>query len=483
MSAPILRIQATSENPRLCVTLLRQNVHLPYVNSAFASVASLDFGVFRGCLHVLFTAILLLCGFAGTRAVFGDDAPSAAPDPGLVQVNIISEFHGPKGNVIFNGKILRDYSPLIIQDFSSAGVVLDDNGHVMTFLSYRWVDIQSENPRIEISTRDGQKLPGKLIGIDQRNGVAVIQATGGKLRKTSVCETCESKDGASVLIPSPSARGLGTARFGETRVVSSGGIPGALAPGALFAQYPQPFSDISLPVLNRELQVIGLMTGMDSTDAGAVYPVKQLLDSARQVIKTGGNIRVGWLGIMLDDMTAGVQVRGVELNSPAQEAGLNPRDFLVRYNSLPVENARQFIGLVQNSAIGSSARIEINRHGTPINLTAKIRERQVQTAQNRLSLNSPRPRVGLDTTPLTPDLADALQMPGQTGLLVIGVVPQTPAAAAGVLEGDVITAMDGQPIFDIDSFASYWQSHGLGSRLVLTVLRKGKERSIPVKLQ
>ena len=45
-------IQATSENPGLCVTLPRQNAHLPYVNSAFVSVASLDFEVFGGCLGV-----------------------------------------------------------------------------------------------------------------------------------------------------------------------------------------------------------------------------------------------------------------------------------------------------------------------------------------------------------------------------------------------------------------------------------------------
>ena len=43
--------QVTSENPKLCVTLPRQNAHLPNVNSAFVSVASLDFGVFRGYLQ------------------------------------------------------------------------------------------------------------------------------------------------------------------------------------------------------------------------------------------------------------------------------------------------------------------------------------------------------------------------------------------------------------------------------------------------
>jgi len=47
---PILRFsEATSENPELCVTLPRQNAHLPSVNSAFVSVASLDFRVFGGC--------------------------------------------------------------------------------------------------------------------------------------------------------------------------------------------------------------------------------------------------------------------------------------------------------------------------------------------------------------------------------------------------------------------------------------------------
>ena len=40
---------ATSENPKLCATLPTQNAHLPIVNSAFVSVASLDFGAFGGC--------------------------------------------------------------------------------------------------------------------------------------------------------------------------------------------------------------------------------------------------------------------------------------------------------------------------------------------------------------------------------------------------------------------------------------------------
>ncbi|MDR1727192.1 MAG: PDZ domain-containing protein [Acidobacteriota bacterium] len=431
--------------------------------------------------RILPAAILAASLLAGAATASGEP-PAPAAEPSLVLVNIISEFRGPKGAVELNGKILNDYSPTVIQDFSSAGIVLDDKGHVMTFLSYRWVDIRSDKPRIEVSNREGRKLKGRLVGIDQRSGVAVIQTTGGRFRPTQVCEICEGRDGAIVMVPA--TRGTNAPRFGERRVVMGNGrVSGAPDAGAFRVPMREPLSDISQPVLNRDMEVIGFMTGQDSPDAGVVYPVKRLLDSARQVLKAGGDIQAGWLGIRLQDAPTGVMVQGVEPGSPAAEAGLSPRDFLLRYNSRMVESARQFIDMVENTAIGAKASIDINRRGAPMSVIAKIRARQTQTAQNHLSLNSPRPMIGLDTVVLTPDLADAMQMPGQTGLLVTGVAPQSPAAAAGVLAGDVVTAMDGQPIFDAASFASYWQSHGIGPRLVLQVLRKGKNRTITVKVR
>ena len=438
----------------------------------------------------IFRTAALLSFLVGTTVAFGETPSASTPaaaaavsDPNVVRVTIISEFRGPKGTVELDGKILNDYSPIIIQDFSSAGIVLDDRGHVMTFLSYRWIDIPSDKLRIEISTPEGKMLPGKLIGIDQRSGVAVIRATEGKLAPTQVCESCAGESDVIVMVPTRETTAMANGpRFGERRVVAGGmtEVSGG-TPGAFRVPMREPIPDISLPVLNRDLRVIGLMTGQD-VQGPVVYPVKQLLDSARQVVQAGGDIRAGWLGIMLQDAPAGVIVQNVEPGSPAAEAGLSPRDFLLRYNSSLIENSRQFIGLVENTPVGSKARIDINRRGKPLSLTAKIRARQTQAAQN-LSLNSPQYVVGLDTVVMTPDLADALQVPGQAGLLVIGVFPDTPAAAAGVLEGDVVTAMDGQPIFDAASFASYWQSHGIGDRLILQVLRKGKNRNITVKIQ
>jgi hypothetical protein len=82
-------MKATSENPKLCVTLLRQNAHLPYANSAFASVASLDFGVFGGCLKSFLRMFFIIAGLIATTAAAAD----ARDNKGRVSGNV-SDFSG-----------------------------------------------------------------------------------------------------------------------------------------------------------------------------------------------------------------------------------------------------------------------------------------------------------------------------------------------------------------------------------------------------
>ena len=132
-------------------------------------------------------------GFDSQKAQGGD------PPPTLVRVNIVSKYHGPKDAVEINGRLVTE-SPIIIQALSSTGIVLDLKGNVMTFLGYRWLDVQDHDLEIEVSGA-GQKCKGKLVGIDQRNGVAVIRLMDGKLPKTPTCDECEVKGGTTVMAP------------------------------------------------------------------------------------------------------------------------------------------------------------------------------------------------------------------------------------------------------------------------------------------
>jgi len=282
----------------------------------------------------------------------------------LVRVNIIVEKQGVKDTVEINGKLVADYSPTIIQDFPSTGIVFDDRNHILTFLGYRWVDIHNSSARILITPEKGRKWKGKLIGIDQSNGVAVIKLLEGSLKKTPVCTHCEVKDGAVVMAPVMEA--TDKAEFRQAQILSVGTGLGSLDPGAWTMTLNRPLPDIGLPVLTPDYRVLGFIASQDPLDMETVvHPISQLLASARKILKAGGDIRTGWLGIYLDVSSpaamSGVKILRVEQGSPAQKAGLIAGDVILKLDGRDINSALQFIQLVQNTPVGSRVNLDLVR--------------------------------------------------------------------------------------------------------------------------
>jgi serine protease Do len=87
--------------------------------------------------------------------------------------------------------------------------------------------------------------------------------------------------------------------------------------------------------------------------------------------------------------------------------------------------------------------------------------------------------MGVSVGDLSPDLAQAFALPhGSKGALVQSVVPRGPAAKGGVEAGDVIVALNGQPI---DSAGQLTRTVALvapGAKVTLTVLRKNEKRQL-----
>jgi S1-C subfamily serine protease len=62
------------------------------------------------------------------------------------------------------------------------------------------------------------------------------------------------------------------------------------------------------------------------------------------------------------------------------------------------------------------------------------------------------------------------------------VAPKLPADLAGVMIGDIIVSIDGQPILDPLGFTSFFLTHAWGSQSILKVIRKGTEHTLIVQL-
>ena len=90
--------------------------------------------------------------------------------------------------------------------------------------------------------------------------------------------------------------------------------------------------------------------------------------------------------------------------------------------------------------------------------------------------------LGVDTSEVPGVLCDQLGLSKGFGLVVDYVVPDGPAAAAGVQQNDVLKMLNDQILTDPGQLSKLIRSYSEGTNVTLTVLRKGQEQKITVKL-
>src|SRR6476646_241563 len=108
-----------------------------------------------------------------------------------------------------------------------------------------------------------------------------------------------------------------------------------------------------------------------------------------------------------------------------------------------------------------------------------------------------RPALGVRTIPITPELADQMGLPADNGLLIVQVVPGGAADRAGLhggseraylgnipimLGGDLIVAIDGQPVQDQQALSQVMNSHRAGDTVRMTIYRGKKKMDVSVSL-
>ncbi len=90
-------------------------------------------------------------------------------------------------------------------------------------------------------------------------------------------------------------------------------------------------------------------------------------------------------------------------------------------------------------------------------------------------------RIGVEIVELTPQLRDFFDVAPKRGVLVSRVVPDSPAAAAGLQAGDVILEADGRKIASRLELVQAVRGTEEGERVGLQVSRRGKTREIEVR--
>ncbi|MFL6850507.1 MAG: Do family serine endopeptidase, partial [Sphingomicrobium sp.] len=90
--------------------------------------------------------------------------------------------------------------------------------------------------------------------------------------------------------------------------------------------------------------------------------------------------------------------------------------------------------------------------------------------------------LGVSLQPVDEDLAPALGIPKDTGELVRSVVPNAPGARAGLVQGDVIVKVNGQPVTPDQTVSYLVANTQVGSRIPLEIIRGGKRATVTVQV-
>lgn len=227
------------------------------------------------------------------------------------------------------------------------------------------------------------------------------------------------------------------------------------------------------PLFNMDGQVIGVNTAIISPTGGSIgigFSVPSNL--ARKVVaqlQEFGETRRGWLGVRIqsvnDEMAEalgletpmGALVNEVTPGGPAEAAGVEGGDVIVKFDGKDVEEMRDLPRLVADTEVGSTVRVVVFRKGKTQTLRVTIglleEDRLAAAAGPSTEPEAPAPEatvlgpVGLVLKPLTAEArAEHSIADDVTGVLVSEVDPAGPAAAKGIQPGDVIVEVGQEPV-------------------------------------
>ncbi len=425
---------------------------------------------------------------------------AAAVKPSIVNISTVSVVK-TKGfqNPFFNDPFFKQFfgnqlqQPREQKQMSlGSGVIVDPNGIILTNNH-----VVKGAQKITV-TINQNTYKGKVIGSDAKTDLAVvkIQATG--LPAIRWGDSDKLRAGDTVLaIGSP---------FGLTQTVTSGIVSAVGRANVGIAAYEDFIqTDAAInpgnsggALVNAKGELVGINTAIFSTTGGYegigfAIPSDMAKVVMNELIKTGRVIR-GWLGVWIQPVNTELQkqfglkskqgalVSDFVEGSPAQKAGMERGDFIVKYNGKKVTDPNHLRNMVANTAPGAAVPITVIRAGKQVTLTVKILEQPRETAkaetpalQNALS--------GVDVQDITPSLRNELSLPARVkGVVVSRVAEESPAN--GVLSaGDVIMEIDHVKIKNVKDYLSEAGKIRKGQSVLLLVWRHGTVFYVPVSMQ
>jgi serine protease Do len=367
-----------------------------------------------------------------------------------------------------------------------SGFIVSADGRILT--NAHVVDGAKE---VTVKLTDKREFKAKVLGVDRQTDVAVLKIEATNLPTVQMGNSADAKVGDWVLaIGSP---------FGFENSVTAG-IVSAKA-RALPDESLVPFiqTDVAVnpgnsggPLFNMKGEVIGVNSQIFSQTGGYqglsfAVPSEVAAKVQDQLVAHGKVVR-GRIGVTIQSVTQslaesfglgkpmGALVSSVEKDSPAEKAGIEPGDVIVKFDGKEVADSAQLPARVAEMKPGSTAKLEVIRKGSTKELSVTVGELKDGKVATSGSGQKEPGRLGVSVRPLNAD--EQRKSDIKEGLLVEDV--SGPAQRAGIQPGDVILSFNGTSIHSVDQLRSLVSK--AGKHIAILVQREEARIFVPVDL-
>jgi serine protease Do len=263
------------------------------------------------------------------------------------------------------------------------------------------------------------------------------------------------------------------------------------------------------PLLNIRGEVVGINSAIytDARQAGnigigfaiPINSVRELLPQLRTGKITRGMIGVS-IGTIPQNATEtlglksreGALVASVSPNGPSAKAGIEPGDVIVQFNGKPVKDRDALVAMVVGTPPNTTVPVKVIRDREEKTLNVRVGELDLDAEQAALGNGrggrgdaAPQQETssgfGMSLSNITPDVARRLRLDADTrGAVVVDVDPSSPAARAGIMEGDVITRVGRTGVSGVADASRELARVASGGTVILRVLRNGQDTAVVV---
>lgn len=353
-----------------------------------------------------------------------------------------------------------------------SGVIVRKEGNQVYVLTNNHVAGQAAE--ISINLHDERQFKGKLVGADPRRDLAVVMfETREEVPVAKLGDSDSLQVGDLVLAVGNPFGFESTVTMGIISALGRRAAPGATV--ATLTDYIQTDAAINPgnsggALVNLRGEVIGINTWIASqtgsnTGLGFAVPINNAKKTINDLLSKG-KVEYGWLGVQINDLDnrlypgvkeefkiadkTGAFVFNVFKGSPAYKAGVLPGDFITAIAGQSVRNADNLTQIVANLPPDKNYELKLMRAGVPMALTIRLAVRQ---EEKEIAAQSKNLWPGLYLGVLTEEIRKQAKLPDRIkGPIVAGVAEGSPAAIAGIKQGDVILKINDREVRGVLDF-------------------------------